>query len=545
MPTDAFETLAGQWINATLAYRPGGATSLGFHQHDGELGDRSRAAIEARAASLRGLAKQLDALDPAALEPAERPDRELLRRRIEWELIDSEQLQSWRRSPGGYLGTIGGACNGLIIRDFAPLAERARSLVARLRRAPGLLDQARANLGDCPRIHVETAVEQAAGVRALLQRDLANAVASLDDATLRSAFGEAQQVATEALDAFAAWLKDDLLPRSNADFAYGPERFRDLLRCVDFIERPLDELERRARDDLRATQDRLRELAGRIDAAKPPEQVVDEVSRDHPTPERLLPDTDALLEELRQFAIDRRLATMPTEVRIRVAETPAFARMTTQAACSTPGAFERKATEAYYYVTPPDPSWPAERTEAYLKFFNRHSLPGVTAHEAYPGHYVHISWLHKHPRRLPHFLMTTTTVEGWAHYVEQVMVEAGYGEGDPRFEIMQLREALLRICRYLCSFGLHTQGWSFEQAVDFFEREGYATKPIAEREARRGAIGPGYYAYTMGKHEILSLRERLRAREGASFDLLAFHDAFMRLPYPIPMIEEMLLGDGE
>jgi uncharacterized protein (DUF885 family) len=271
--------------------------------------------------------------------------------------------------------------------------------------------------------------------------------------------------------------------------------------------------------------------------------VVDLVSQDHPAPERLLPDTDALLEEMRQFAIDHGMATMPTDVRIRVTETPSFARMTTQAACSTPGAFETKATEAFYYVTPPDPSWPLERTEAYLKFFNRYSLPGITAHEAYPGHYVHISWLQKAKGKLPHFLQTATTTEGWAHYIEQVLVEEGYGDGDPRYHIMQLREALLRLCRYLASIGLHTQGWSFEEAVAFFEREGFATRPIAEREARRGVAGPQYYAYTLGKHEVLALRERMKAKQGAKYDQLAFHDALIKLPYPLSIIEGMLLGE--
>ena len=543
MPTP-FAAIADGWIAATLAHSPSLATSLGVHDYDAELGDRSREATEARAWTLRAILDRLDALDIAALSPAERPDHELLRRRILWELVTIEDLQTWRSAPGGYLGSIGGACNGLIIRDFAPLDERARSLVSRLRQAPRVLEQGRANLDACPRAHVETAIEQAAGVRVLLQRDLPDAVSGLRDASLRAELDEALRAATGALDAFAGWLKDDLLPRSDAPFAYGPDRFTKLLAYTDYVERPLDELERRAQDDLRACQARLRELCGRIDATKTPAEVVDAISRDHPTPERLLPDTDALLEDLRQFSIDHRLATMPTEVRIRVADTPSFARMTTQAACSTPGPFETKATEAYYYVTPPDPSWPAERTEAYLKFFNRYSLPGITAHEAYPGHYVHISWLHKRDDRLGHFLRPTTTTEGWAHYVEQVMVEAGYGDGDPRFEIMQLREALLRLCRYLVSFGLHTQGWAVEQAVDFFEREGFATKPIAERETRRGVIGPNYYAYTLGKHEILSLREKLKQRLGSKYDELAFHNAFMLLPYPVPMIEQMLLDGG-
>ncbi len=538
----AFAELVEQWIDATLTHRPEAATQLGFHQYDGELGDRSRESIDTRARTLRSVLSRLEAIDPAALSPAERPDYELLRRRILWELVTIEDLASWQRSPGGYLGAVGGGCHGLIIRDFAPLAERARSLVSRLRQVPRLLEQAKANLDQCPRIHVETAIEQAAGVRSLLQRDLPDALAGIDDSALLSEFEEAVGAATTALDDFAAWLKDDLLPHSDADFAYGEERFRQLLAYADFVERPLGELERRARDDLGATQDRLRELAAQVDGSKQPAEVVDLISRDHPAPERLLPDTDALLEELRQFAVDRRLASMPTEVRIGVAETPSFARMTTQAACSTPGPFETKATEAYYYVTPPDPSWAPERTEAYLKFFNRYSLPGITAHEAYPGHYVHISWLRRSgDHRLPQFLLTTTTTEGWAHYVEQVLIEAGYGNGDPRYEIMQLREALLRLCRYLVSFGLHTGGWSFEQAVDFFEREGFATRPIAEREARRGVIGPQYYAYTLGKHEILALRERLKAKEGAKFDQLAFHDAFMKLPYPIAIIQQQLL----
>jgi uncharacterized protein (DUF885 family) len=235
------------------------------------------------------------------------------------------------------------------------------------------------------------------------------------------------------------------------------------------------------------------------------------------------------------------MGSMPTEVRIEVTDTPSFARSTTSAACSTPGPFEQVATEAYYYVTPPDSAWPAERTEAYLKFFNKYSLPGITAHEAYPGHYVHISWLRQAQAKLPHFLLTTTATEGWAHYIEQVLVEEGYGDGDPRYHIMQLREALLRLCRYLVSFGLHTQDWSIDQSIEFFEHEGYATRPIAERETRRGVMGPGYYAYTLGKHEILSLREKLKAKQGANYDQLAFHDAFMKLPYPVSIIESMLL----
>ncbi len=545
MPDNAFTQLADEWIAAALRNSPAGATALGIHDYDGDLPDRSRAATDAHARDLNGFLRRLEAIEPASLAVEDRPDHELLRRRILWELVSIEELQSWRRSPGGYLGAIGGGANGLIIRDFAPLAERARSVIARLQQAPQLLEQGKANLDGCPPVYVETAIEQAAGMRILLQRDLPEALSSLEDSLLRSEFESARGDALAAIESFATWMRDDLLPRSTGDYAYGEGHFRKLLSYTDFVDRPLAELEQRGLDDLRVNQAQLKELAAKIDPSKSPAEVVDLVSQDHPTPERLIPDTGALLDELRDFAVERRLATMPTDVRIRVAETPSFARMTTQAACSTPGPFEQNATEAYYYVTPPDPSWPAERTEAFLKFFNRYSIPGITAHEAYPGHYVHISWLRKGARKLPHFLMTTTTVEGWAHYVEQVFIEAGYGDGDPRYHIMQVREALMRLCRYLVSIGLHTQGWTFQQGVDFFLKEGFATQPIAERETRRGTIGPNYYAYTLGKHEILSLRDKLKAKQGAKYDQLTFHDAFMKLPYPVPIIEQIMLGgDG-
>jgi uncharacterized protein (DUF885 family) len=542
MPDGVFSQIADEWIAAALRNSPAGATSLGIHDYDSELPDRSQAATEAHARDLHGFLRRLEAIDSRSLSVEDRPDHELLRRRILWELVSIEELQSWRRSPAGYLGTIGGGCNGLIIRDFAPLAERARSVISRLQQAPRLLEQGKANLDGCPPVYVETAIEQAAGMRILLQRDLPDALSSLEDASLRSQFEAAQAAALAGIDNFAAWMKDDLMPRSTGDYAYGEDHFRKLLSYTDFVDRPLAELEKRGLDDLRANQAQLKELAAKIDPSKTPAEVVDLVSQDHPTPERLIPETDALLDELRDFAVERRLATMPTDVRIRVTETPSFARMTTQAACSTPGPFEQNATEAYYYVTPPDASWPAERTEAFLKFFNRYSIPGITAHEAYPGHYVHISWLRKGARKLPHFLMTTTTTEGWAHYVEQAFVEAGYGDGDPRYHIMQVREALIRLCRYLVSIGLHTQGWTFEQGVDFFLKEGFATQPIAERETRRGTMGPNYYAYTLGKHEILSLRDKLKAKQGGKYDQLAFHDAFMKLPYPVPIIEQIMLG---
>jgi uncharacterized protein (DUF885 family) len=362
------------------------------------------------------------------------------------------------------------------------------------------------------------------------------------DAGLKQEFVEANASALAAVDDFAAWMKTELMPRTNEEFAWGPGTMRKLLSETDSIDDPIDELITRGEDDLRAHQEALREVAAQIDPTADPASVVDAVAQEHPTPDQLLPDVNALLEDLRQFSIDAKLCTMPTDVRIAVTETPGFSRMTTQAACSTPGPFEAVAKEAYYYVTPPDAAWPADRIESYMKFFNRYSIAGVSAHEAYPGHYVHLTYLNRARSAVGRYLLSITPVEGWAHYVEQLMIEAGYGGGNPRYHLMQIREALMRLARYRCAFGLHAEGWTVQDSIDFFTKEAFATEVIAERETRRGVIGPNYYAYTMGKHQILALREKVRARDGARFDLQRFHDELMQLPYPVSAIEKIMLG---
>jgi uncharacterized protein (DUF885 family) len=535
-------TIVDDYIAATNAWQPVGASSRGFHEHDGRLGDRGPAAVEERMRNIRGVLDRVAGIDRASLTGFEPHEADLIARRLGWELTEHEHVRYAHRSPMHYLGTIGSGCNGLVIRDFAPLDERLRSLIGRLGDVPRLLAQARDNLTDPLRPHVETSIEQAAGMRALFGRDLPEAASKSTDVALKEAFQSANQAALAAVEDFAAWMKSDLLPKASESFAWGADTFRKLLSETDSIDEPLDVLIKRGDDDLRAHQQAMREVAAKIDPAADPRDVVDAVSREHPAPDQLLPDVAALLEELRQFSIDAGLCTMPTDVRIAVTETPGFSRMTTQAACSTPGPFETRAKEAYYYVTPPDAAWPADRIESYMTFFNRHSIAGVSAHEAYPGHYVHLTVLHGAQSVAGKYLLSITPIEGWAHYVEQLMVEAGYAGGNPRFHLMQIREALMRLARYRCAFGLHAEGWTVPQAIDFFVEEAYATPVIAERETRRGVIGPNYYAYTMGKHQILRLRDKVKARDGVNFNLRQFHDDLMQLPFPVSTIEKIILG---
>ncbi|MGH2601511.1 MAG: DUF885 domain-containing protein, partial [Dehalococcoidia bacterium] len=431
----------------------------------------------------------------------------------------------------------------LMIRDFAPAPERVRLLASRLAQVPSLLAQARNRYLAASPVHVDTALQQAAGIASLLEQDIPAFVDAAGDGFDRHATTDAQSAALAAVRDYTGWLQDTARANATAPTAWGRERMERLVHWQECVDLDLDAIVRRGEADLRRHQQRLQEVAARIDPDATIQEVVTRVGSDHPAAAELLPFTETTLEELRQFCIDHALIDMPTEVRIGLRETPQFSRSTTLAACSTPGKYETVATEAYYYVTPPDHAWDAQRTDQYLQFFSRWALPLITAHEAYPGHYVHLSWLRLVEDSVP-ATNSTTTVEGWAHYTEQLMIESGWGGGDPRYEIAQIREALLRLCRYLASFGMHVQGWSYDDAVKFFMREGYATRPVAELESRRGVVGPSYFAYTLGKHEILELREQLKATWGPSFTLKRFHNAFVKEPYPTAVIAPKLLSGG-
>jgi uncharacterized protein (DUF885 family) len=211
----------------------------------------------------------------------------------------------------------------------------------------------------------------------------------------------------------------------------------------------------------------------------------------------------------------------------------------------TPGAYETKATEAFYYVTPTEKDWDAKHKEEHLRLFNRPVMEIITIHEAFPGHYIQFLYAKQFPTKTRKLIYCGSNVEGWAHYCEQMMVEQGYGGGDPRIRLAQLAEALLRDCRFVVGIRLHTKGMTVEEGAKFFEREGYQEPASAFEEARRGAYNPTYLYYTLGKLEIYQLREDYRKAKGSAFNLETFHNEFVRQGgIPNKLIRRILLPDG-
>jgi uncharacterized protein (DUF885 family) len=211
----------------------------------------------------------------------------------------------------------------------------------------------------------------------------------------------------------------------------------------------------------------------------------------------------------------------------------------------TPGPYETKATEAMFNVTLPEPNWTPQHVEDWMESFNRGTIVSTAIHEAYPGHYTQFLWAKRFPSKVRKLLYCGTNVEGWAHYTEQMMLDERFGGGDPKLRMGQLQDALLRDARFIVGIEMHTGHMSLDQAKEFFVQEGYQVPAVADLEAKRGTVDPTYLVYTLGKLQILKLREDYRKKLGAKFTLQEFHDRFMEQGgVPLEIVRKAMLGES-
>jgi uncharacterized protein (DUF885 family) len=515
---------------------PSTATYTGLHQYDGELEDYSRAGIARRVAKL----KQFEAA--FAKLPAG-DDRDLLLSSIRAGLLELETVRNWERNPDNYSSLITSSAFTLMARAFAPPEARLRSLISRERKMPSLLADARANLKNPPRIYTEIAIEQLPGMVRFFEHDVPLAFQAVTDKRLMAEFQAANRGVIAALRDYEAFLKNDLLARSHGDYRLGAENFGKKLRYEEMVDLPLDRLLEIGYADLRANQEKFRRTAAAIDPARTPQQILGELEKEHPAAGQLLDAYRDVVVRLRDYITAHKLVTIPSPTLPILEETPPFARALTFASMDTPGPYETVAKEAFFNVTLPETAWPPERVEDFLRGSHRGVILSTAIHEAYPGHYVQFLWLQRAPSRVRKLLSANTFVEGWAHYCEQMMFDEGY-TADPWLKLGQLQDALLRDARYIAGIQMHTGKMTFEQAVDFFVAEGFQAHEIALRETKRGTSDPTYLYYTLGKLQILKLREDYRQRLGDRFSLQEFHDHLLGQGYPpIKIVRHAMLGD--
>ena len=534
-------------------YQPTAGTVTGYHQYDAKLEDYSQATLNAEVAALNSFEKQVSAVPAASLDQATRGDREMLLGDIRSRLLTLQAIRPWAKNADQYSSACAGAAFTLMERKFAAPDDRLRSLISREQQMPRLLAEARTNLQNPPRIFTEIAIQQLPGIISFFQHDVPLAFEDAKDPALRSEFAQSNNTVISALNEYLKWLKTDLLPRSNGDFRIGAENFSKKLLYDEMVDVPLSKLLEIGYADLHRNQQHFAEVARQLEPDNTPREVLEELGSQHPAPDQLLNTFRATFSSLLDFIRTHHIVTIPSDVRPVLEETPPFMRATTQASMDSPGPYETRATTSYFNVTLPDPSLTPAQVAGYMHSFNIGTVVSTSVHEAYPGHYTQYLYSLKFPSRVRKILSANTNVEGWAHYTEQMMLDNGYGQPgagakgvrEARFlRLGQLQDALLRNARFIVGIQMHTGNMTYDQAVEFFQKEGYQPKETSEVEAKRGAGDPTYLYYTLGKLEIMKLRSDLQKKEGAAFSLQKFHDDFLSQGFPpIKIVREALLGD--
>jgi uncharacterized protein (DUF885 family) len=524
---------------------PTNATLDGVHLHDDLLEDFHRGSIETHLGALAGFSRRLDAIPVDLLPLHEQVDHAIATGNIRARMFELEEVRTWERSPHMYGELLASSLATQAIFTYAPETDRARRVLSKLRQVPRLIQAARENIKEPPAILVKVGLDTWRGVKTFIDSDLPRAFSTVDDLHLLADLADASAEAVQAAGAYIDYLENDLRPRAKGSFRLGADRFEQKLRFEEGLQLPIERLLAIAMRELQATQDEFRRVAGRLNGGDPIEAW--RKTKDlHPPPGTLIATAREQLNELRTFLSRTPVVGMPEGDEVTVGSTPEFFRWSF-ASMWTPGPFETRASRAMYYLTDADPSWPAERQTEHLRDFNTPTLWTISMHEVFPGHYLH----YQHLRRVTSKVRRSTLfapasyIEGWAHYCEQMMLEAGFGRGDSALKLGQLGEALVRLVRFVVGIRLHTDDWSVEQGVRFFREEAFLEEASARREAERGTFDPTYIVYSIGKLMLLKLRHDWQEEQHGKTTLRAFHDAFLAQgSAPFPALRRLMLDHG-
>jgi uncharacterized protein (DUF885 family) len=517
----------------------------GVHVHDDLLEDFSKAGVESHLRALGGFARRLDSIPADTLSGAERVEHPMVASDIRARMFELEHIRAWERNPQPYAEILATSLAAQALFSYAPAPERARRVLSKLRQAPRLIASARENVKDPPGLFVKVGLETLRGTLSFIETDLPRAFADVDDLHLLGDLADASTEAADAVRAYITYLEQELGPRTKASFRLGRERFEKRLRLGEGITLGADRLVAIGLRELNELQEEFRRVAGRLDTGDPIEAWRRSKSH-HPAAGEVVNVARQQVDELAAFLEQHDIVSVPDGEPIVVAPTPDFYRWST--ACMwTPGPFETRPSRAYYYLTDVDPAWPAERQEEHLRDLNIPTLWAISIHEVYPGHLLHFQHLRRvgSKARKSTLLSPASFVEGWAHYSEQMMLEAGFRHDDPTIKLGQLAEALLRLARLVVAVRLHAEDMSVEQGVRFFRDEAFMEEAGARREAERGTFDPGYLVYAVGKLMLLKLRADFRAQQGNRFSLRNFHDQLLgNGSAPLWAHRRLMLGDN-
>jgi hypothetical protein len=481
----------------------------GRHEYDGKVQDLSPAGVQAgldalAAARANGSADgELDGYDDAHLATFERLAE-----------VTFGDLELHRSNPYFHIANLDLASYD---RDYAPAADRARAKAEHIAAWPAAAEAAIASLDRIP-APVAKALEGAV-------RGLAAGLATGVDAVVPD------QAGTDALEAHIRLVRhiSQAADHGDPNAALGADALTKLMSASEGIDLDLATLAARADAERDRLLSRLADSCAQLDSSKAALEVARELVREHPDADGVLTAATTWTERAIEFTNSKNL--VPYQDGECVVALAPESRRWAMAMMSTAAPGEPEAP-SMYYITPPDPAWPAHEAEEWLEVFSDTTLPGITVHEVAPGHFSHGRALRHAPTAIRQTLHSGAFVEGWAHYAEELCVEEGFCADDPRFAIGVWLEALVRVTRLACAIGLHTAGWTVADCARRFETDTHLSGQAALAEATRASFDPTYGRYTWGKLEIMALREQAKQQWGPDFSLISFHTAMLTLGSP-------------
>ncbi len=545
---DEFVALAERYIESLLEMNPEYATYLGDHRFDDRLNDYSAEGVAKSVALDKQFLVELEAIDLARLTPANAIDYEILENQIRYNIWGSEELREWEWNPMQY--NVGGAIYSLIARDFAPIEERLHDINDRLKQIPEVVDAAKANLKNPPKIHTETAILQNPGAIALIAGQLDEILEQAPE--LKDEMEAPRGAAIDALEEYGEWLKQDLLPRSNGEFRIGEEKFRKKLAFVLHSDLSMEEILTRAEKALVESTDAMYETALALYKKSHPDGdvsdrkavikvVLDELAETHPTSESIFDDAKRDLAETTAFTRESKLVSVPDEP-VSIILMPEFQRGVSTAYCDSPGPLE-EGGETFYAIAPAPEAWSAERTLSLYREYNTYMLKNLTVHEAMPGHYLQLAHSNKFqaPTLIRGIFYSGSFVEGWAVYAEQFMSEHGYG--GPEVKMQSLKMAVRGIINAIIDQKIHAGSMTEDEAMAMMMDEGFQEDGEAAGKWTRARLTSAQLStYFVGAAEHNDIRDAWVAKHGEISDWQAYHDNVLSYGSPPAKFVRRMLG---
>ena len=531
-PSPEFARFVDSYLDDFARRHPSIAAGNGIHDHDDLMDDFSARGIRVEIAALKRDRARLASFKPLALTANERVDRRILSGVIDGWLLEQETLANWRRNPMLYASALTDGVHNLMTVESDPAPIRMRRIIAKLRQVPALVVAARTNIQNPPKLFAERGASMMRGASEMLGKDLDLAFAADANVALRDSLRRAASAVIPLVDAYADYLERDVVPRATGDFTIGAANLSRRYLAEELIDTPLASMVAIGERELVRAQSEFRAAAERLVPGRDPQETWRDIRRDHPKLGGVVAATRTIVDSLTEFVASRGIASLPPGERVVVAPALPFDLGFASMHASPP--LERTPVKSVFYITDARADLAPAQQDAWLERYNYASLSNTAAHEAMPGHWLHSTYMRRTPGKvrriwigLNPFPQPSSGQDGWAHYAEQMVLDEGFGAGDPRLRLAQVSDALTRMCRLLSGIKVHTKQWTLDDAQRCFEQQAYVAAPAAKREAERSTYDPTYGGYFLGKRGILKLRADYQRKMGATFNLRDFHERVM------------------